>query len=158
MALLAVAASLAAPEMASFFRGRALELEARRMLTLTHYGQSRAVSEGVPVLLWINTRNSTYGLSIQSGFTTGDTRAVSYTADSCLTIETPVMQSPPVSEQQDERFGLPDDLAVIRFNPDGYFDEISQPRIVLREGTAGALELVQMANRLGYEIRTPSIH
>src|SRR4051812_3463455 len=65
LVLLAITASLVASNMGSFFRGRALSFEARRMLSLTHYAQSRAVSEGVPVILWINPAQSTYGLTIQ---------------------------------------------------------------------------------------------
>ena len=38
------------------FRGRNLDNEARQFLSLTRYGQSRAISEGVPVELWINPR------------------------------------------------------------------------------------------------------
>ena len=58
MVLLGIAAALVAPHMASFFRGRVLNSEARRLLALTHYGQSRAVAEGVPVLLWIDAPSS----------------------------------------------------------------------------------------------------
>jgi len=44
---------------------------------------------------------------------------------------------------------------VIRFTPDGFYDESSVRKIILRqgEGNANALEVVQTANRLGYEIR-----
>src|SRR3954466_10041457 len=88
--LLAITASFVASNMGSFFRGRALSFEARRMLSLTHYAQSRAVSEGVPVLVWFNATDSTYGLSIQSayGSTEGDNRAVRYTLDPNLRLET----------------------------------------------------------------------
>src|SRR5580765_4940142 len=65
LALLAISALFVASSMGSFFRGRALNFEARRLLSLTHYAQSRAVSEGVPVILWINPADSTYGLTIQ---------------------------------------------------------------------------------------------
>ena len=68
MALLAIAASLAAPQMASFFRGRSLDQEARRMLSLTHYAQSRAVTEGFPMLLWIDPASGQYGLPIRICF------------------------------------------------------------------------------------------
>ena len=43
MAMLLIVLSLTAPSLAVFFRGRALDSEARRFMTLTHYGQSRAV-------------------------------------------------------------------------------------------------------------------
>jgi len=153
MALLAIAAALVAPRMVSFFRGRALELEAQRLLALTHYGQSRAVAEGVPVLLWLNPKDSTYGLSLQSGYVENDDRASSFTLDSSLTLEAPVPANQSASELQDEKFGLPEGLPVIRFNPDGFFDEISQQKIVLRQGDEAALQLVPTANRFGYEIQ-----
>lgn len=153
MALLAIAAALVAPRMVSFFRGRALQLEAQRLLALTHYAQSRAVAEGVPVLLWFNPQESTYGLNLQSGYGHEDDRPSSYTLDSSLTLETPTVAAPPVSELGDEKLGLPESLPVIRFNPSGFFDEISQPKIVLRQGDEAALQLVQTTNRLGYEIQ-----
>ena len=43
-------------------------------------------------------------------------------------------------------------LALIRFNPDGFFDEISVQRIVIRQGNEGAIEIVPSANRLSYEM------
>src|SRR5688500_7071552 len=84
LALLAITAVFVAASMGSFFRGRALNFEARRMLSLTHYAQSRAVAEGVPIVLWLNPADATYGVTIQSTFNDpdGDRRAVKYTADS----------------------------------------------------------------------------
>ena len=152
MALLAIAAGIAAPKMASFFRGRGLDEEGKRLLALTHYGQSRAVAEGVPVLLWIDPSKSTYGLTIQAGYVDADPRAVSYTMDSTLTIETTAPDPSIVSEQGDERLGLAQDDSVIRFNPDGFFDEISVQRVVIRQGHEGAVEIVPALNRLGYEM------
>jgi type II secretion system protein H len=153
MLLLAIAASLVAPRMSSFFRGRALNFEARRMLSLTHYAQSRAVAEGVPVILWVNPRAGTYGVEVQTGHATDEDRVRSFTADPSLTLEAPTAGAAPASESDDERFGLPEGLPVIRFNPDGFFDEISVTRIVIQQGDDGALQLVQKENRLGYEIR-----
>jgi type II secretion system protein H len=159
LVLLAITASLVAANMGSFFRGRALNFEARRLLSLTHYAQSRAVSEGVPVVLWINPADSTYGLTIQSSFNDpdGDAHAVRYAVDPNLRLETPQGETASTSEQDDERLGLPTDgLAVIRFMPDGFFDDSSISKITIRQGVEGALELVPTVNRLGYEIRPAS--
>jgi type II secretion system protein H len=153
MLLLAIAASLVTPRMSSFFRGRALNHEARRMLSLTHYAQSRAVAEGVPVLLWFDARTSTYGVEIQSGHATAEDRSREFTADPTLTFSPETVATPVTSEQEDERFGLPEGRAVIRFNADGFFDEVSVRRIVIQQDEGAALELVQRENRLGYEIR-----
>ena len=54
MAILTITVSIAAPALSNFFRGRSLESEARRLLALTRQGQSRAVSEGVPMDLWVD--------------------------------------------------------------------------------------------------------
>ena len=159
LALLAIVALFVTASMGSFFRGRALNFEARRMLSLTHYAQSRAVAEGVPVILWINPASSTYGLSIQASFNDpqGDPRAVSYTTDSGLTLETPQAAVSVFSEQDDEKLGISTEgISVIRFTPDGFFDESSVSRITIRQGAEAALELVPTLNRLGYEIRPAS--
>jgi len=148
-----IVASLVAPRMSSFFRGRALSAEARRMLSLVNYGQSRAVAEGVPVLLWIDAGRSTYGLTVQTGHAGGTDRMEIFTAEPTLTLEVPATTDQPVSEQGDEQLGLPENLPAIRFNPDGFFDEASVRKIVIRQGDEGALEIVPTFNRLGYEIR-----
>src|SRR5690349_13326356 len=62
LALLAVATSIAAPSLSRFFRGRSLNNEARQLLSLTHAGQARAVGDGFPMLLWIDSSGRTYGL------------------------------------------------------------------------------------------------
>ena len=157
LVLLAIMATFVATRMGSFFRGRALNSEARRMLSLTHYAQSRAVAEGVPVVLWLNPAASTYGLTVQASFNdpAGDTHAVQYTLGPNLALEIPATPNPAGSEEEDERVGVAvDGLSVIRFTPDGFFDESSPSSVVIRQDAEGALELVQTANRLGYEIRT----
>ncbi len=155
MVLLAIGAAMVAPAMSSFYRGRLLSSEARRLLALVHYGQSRAIAEGVPVLLWINAKDSTYGLRTPSTEAALDERVTQFTADATITLDTPATDTPLASEQDDEKLGLTDGLPVIRFTPDGFYDESSVRKIVLRqgEGNEHALEVVQTANRLGYEIR-----
>ncbi len=152
MAILAIGAAFVAPNMNSFLRGRVLSAEARRMLTLVHYGQSRAVAEGVPVVLWFNPRAATYGVETQPGFVAQDDLASSYTLDAALTLETPAPSEPQVSELGDETLGLTDGLAHIRFLPSGFYDQGSAPKIILHEGTDNALELVPTADHLTYEI------
>jgi type II secretion system protein H len=152
MVLLLIVASMVAPRMSSFFRGRALSAEARRMLSLVHYAQSRAVAEGVPVLLWIDPTTSTYGIEVQGGHEGADERAHVFTAEPTLTLETVGNAETYVSEQEDELLGLPEGRPAIRFNPDGFFDEGGISKIVIRQGDEGALEIVPTATRLGYEI------
>src|SRR5512135_2984890 len=70
MAILTMAVAVTAPVLSHFFRGRALDSEARRLLSLTRDGQSRAVSEGVPVDLWINAEQASYGLEVEPSYET----------------------------------------------------------------------------------------
>ena len=45
---------MVAPAMSNFIRARAVDSEARRLFALMHAGQSRAVSEGLPMMLWVD--------------------------------------------------------------------------------------------------------
>src|SRR5213080_192627 len=47
MALLSIVLAVSAPALSSFFRGRNIDAEGRRLVSLIRYGQGRAVSEGV---------------------------------------------------------------------------------------------------------------
>lgn len=153
MVLLTIVASMVAPRMSSFFHGRVLSSEARRMLSLMNYAQSRAVAEGVPVLVWIDPAHASYGMDVGSGHVGADDRNATYAVDPSITLEAPSVGVVPTSESDDERLGLPEGMPAIRFNPDGFFDELSVQKIVLRQGTEGALEIAPTVNRLRYEIR-----
>ena len=146
MALLAIAASLSAPRMAAFFRGRSLDQEARRLLSLSHYGASRAVAEGVPVRLWIDVAGGAYGLEVESGYGRGGESVMEFAVDRDLTLE--------VLAHEDTGGMNP---AVVRrdgilFLPDGLIDPASTPRITVRQGDDGALCLVPAAHGLAYEL------
>src|SRR2546421_9923316 len=75
MAMLLIVLAVSAPALSNFFRGRTLDSEARRFLSLTRYGQSRAVSEGGPMVLWIDAKNGTYGLQEEASYAQADPRA-----------------------------------------------------------------------------------
>src|SRR5437899_9787950 len=75
MALLGIVLAVSAPALSNFFRGRTIESEARRFMALTHYAQSRAVSEGIPMSLCIDTRRGIYGLRQATGYTEVDNKA-----------------------------------------------------------------------------------
>src|ERR1700704_2983443 len=68
MTILAIAVSFTAPALANFFRGRSIEYEARRLLALTRHGQSRAVSEGLPMELWVDSSKGAYGLEAEPSY------------------------------------------------------------------------------------------
>jgi Tfp pilus assembly protein FimT len=142
--LLVIITSLAAPAMSGFIRGRALDSESRRLLALIHAGQSRAVSEGLPMDLWVDTKQNTYGLAAETTGPNGDPKAETLTADSGLqiTVLTPGVLTPTTFHN----------LPAIRFLPDGSVDENSPPILQLTDSTGASRWLVELPTRLGYEI------
>jgi Tfp pilus assembly protein FimT len=116
LGLLVVATSLAAPAMSKFVRGRALDSEARRLAALMHAGQSRAVSEGAPMVLWVDEKQGTYGLQAETTGQNGDAKAENLTVDATLQIAVVNAGMTPVTFQN---------LPAIRFLMDGTVDENS---------------------------------
>lgn len=152
MLILALGALFVAPSMSSFFHGRVLASEARRLLAVMHQGQSRAIAEGVPVILWLDAKEQSYGLSTQPGPGSARTQDSRYTLDPGLTLEVPASANQPESELGDERLGVTEGLATVRFLPGGFYDEGSAARIILHQGEGAGMELVPTANHLSYEI------
>ena len=156
MAMLAIVISLALPSLKGFFRGRNLDSEARRFLSLTRYGQSRAVSEGVPMVLWIDARQKTYGLQAQAGYADTDTNAVQVTVDKGLQVEAVTPQLASLTQSNLWTQGAPPvgSLPMIRFQPDGFISETSPDQVVFRQGADEPIWIAESTNRLKYEIQT----
>jgi Tfp pilus assembly protein FimT len=147
--------SYVAPSLSRFFRGRNLTSEARRLLALTRYGQSRAVSEGIPMLLWVDPRQGQYGLKAQTGYIDPDPKAVEYT----LTSDMQIQVQNPVRLQTNHWTLAPQSTRLsqptICFLPDGFISESSPDSILLRAPKENdAVWIGESANRLRYEIRT----
>ena len=144
LALLVIATSLAAPELAHFVRGRALNSEARQLLALMHAGQSRAVSEGMPMVLWIDAKQNTYGLQEETPGPNGDPQAQHLTVDSSLRITVPQTSSGIVTTFNN--------LPAIRFLPDGTVDENSPQMVQLTDSAGASRWLILNSTRTGYDI------
>jgi type II secretion system protein H len=145
LTLLAISAALIAPALSDFIRGRALDSEALRLLSVSRAAQSRAVSEGLPVLLWLDAPNGAYGTEEETKAGAADSKALSFTvndsvrlslADSGHAATTQLRHSP-----------------AIRFLPDGNVDEASPTTIRLTDSTGAVLRFVQSRTRMGYEIQ-----
>jgi prepilin-type N-terminal cleavage/methylation domain-containing protein len=143
MALLVVAVCMVAPRMSDFVRGRALDSEARRTVALMDAGQARAVSEGMPMVLWFDGKQNTCGLEEETPPQGGDTKAED------LTINENVQIAPVSSGSTDTTTFK--HLPAIRFLPDGTIDENSPQTVQLMEGN-DALWLIELKNHSGYEI------
>ena len=144
LALLVIITSLAAPAMASFIRGRALDSEARRLFALIHAAQSRAVSEGMPMVLWVDEKQGNYGLQAETTGQTGDPKSETMTVDSTLQIA--VLNS---------GLGTPTtfkSLPAIRFLADGTIDENSPQTLQLADAAGISRWLIESRTHTGYEI------
>jgi Tfp pilus assembly protein FimT len=161
MAILVIVLSVTFPMLQGFFRGRALESEGRRFIALTRYGQSRAVSEGIPMALWIDVKKGSYGLGAQTGYLDRDEKAKEFELDEKLDFEVPQTsnsRSTMTLEQQQRRRNLNTRNAnvEIRFSPDGAVDISSPQTVVIKRGKEDELRISQSESGLFYEVETES--
>ncbi len=165
MTILTIAVSITAPALANFFRGRTLDSEARRLLSLTRQGQSRAVSEGIPMELWINSDRGSFGLEAEPGYDAVDPKAVDFTIDGDIQIQVvnsaaaatsgvfgPSTVNATASEKP-VKSNHPQ-LPRARFLPDGSLDESSPMTLRLTGRDGSSIWVAQTRSRNGYEIRS----
>ncbi|MBI3416013.1 MAG: prepilin-type N-terminal cleavage/methylation domain-containing protein [Verrucomicrobia bacterium] len=152
MAMLLIVIAVAAPTLSKFFRGRNLDSEARRFVSLTRYGQSRAVSEGVPMVLWIDAKLGRYGLQQEVSYTGVDLKAVEYALDKELRVQVTAAVAQPGQLMQARPTAR--NLPMLRFRPDGFISETSPERITIYEGERDSTLIAPSRNRLHYEIVT----
>lgn len=167
MAILLITASLSAPSLSRFFRGRGIESEAGRFLSLTRYAQSRAASEGVPMLLWVDERNRSYGLQSEGSTADSDPKAVAYELGKDLEVETVRVETPLPGGRGTTSTGAARSRAelarqaatvvpTLRFKPDGSIGETSPQIIVIRHADEREMVIAQARNRLSYGLQTNS--
>ncbi|HEY2951774.1 MAG TPA: GspH/FimT family pseudopilin [Verrucomicrobiae bacterium] len=154
MAMLLIVVGAALPSLKHFFRGRNLDSEARRFISLTHYGQSRAVSDGVPMVLWIDAPERTYGLQAAAGYLQEDSKAVEFELDKDMEIKvTMPLAAGTTANRGAIAPGAASTLPMIRFSPDGFISDPSPDSIQLRQGEEDSVWIGQSANRQNYEIQ-----
>jgi type II secretion system protein H len=156
MALLAVVLAVSAPSLSRFFKGRSLDSEARRFMALTRAAQSRAVSEGVPMVLWLETKSRAYGLNADKSFVEDDPKAEQFTVDATLEMEvqhsSDAVAASQAAQFKNEKLDT-GTLYTLRFNPDGFVSASSPEIVVFRQNRGEELWVVQSRNRLNYEIQ-----
>ena len=145
MTLLVVLFSMVAPNLSGFIRGRALDSEGRRMVALMHAAQSRAISEGMPMMFWINGKAGQYGVEEETPPAGGDAQAemLSLADNLQVTVLNTGMTAMTTFHN----------VPAIRFQADGMVDEDSPHQVRIDSAAGGSLWLVEMKNRTGYEPR-----
>ena len=144
LSLLVIITSIAVPAMSKFIRGRALGSESARLMALMHAAQSRAVSEGAPMMLWIDEKGDAYGVAAETSGTSGDPKAEDLTVDPTLQISVLHVGTGAATTFKN--------LPAIRFLADGTVDEDSPQTLELQDSDGFARWLVETKTRTGYEI------
>jgi prepilin-type N-terminal cleavage/methylation domain-containing protein len=157
LALLAMAVAVAAPSLSRFFAGRSLDSEGRRMLALTRYAQSRAVSEGVPMVMWFDPELGKYGVKAELTYDGEDKKAVEYQLASNLQMELP---STALTTAEPIPWKITADISgiypSIRVTPDSFIAETSPEWVwikIIREDQPDAVWLALNANGLNYALQ-----
>jgi len=157
LALLVVITSITLPPMAKFIRGRALDTEARRLIAFMNAAQSRAVSEGMPMLLWINADTGAYGLTAETIDSTGrqnaaqsvDPQAEELAVDSTLAISVVNLGTGARTTYHN--------LPAIRYLADGTIDENSPQSLKLVDSDGFSRLLTETRLRTGYDVTAPGL-
>ncbi len=144
LALLVVMTALVVPRISGFIQGRALDSEARRMLALIHTTQSRAVSEGMPMIFWLDEKTGQYGAEAETSGQNGDAKAENLTVDPTLKFTVVKTGSGTATSFRN--------LPAIRFLPDGAVDEGSPQQLKLTDSAGFSRWLAETDNHQGYEI------
>jgi type II secretion system protein H len=143
LALLVIITSMAVPHMASFIRGRALDSEARRLMAVMHVAQSRAVSEGMPMMLWMDEKGGSYGYQAETSGQNGDPKAEKMNLDSTLGLSVSTTATAPVTFQN---------LPAIKFLADGTIDENSPQTLKLVDADGFSRTFQENSYHTGYEV------
>ncbi len=159
MALLVIAVSMVMPTLSKFFGGRELDSEVKRFMALMHYGQTRAVSEGVPMVLWVDTTHNTYGLREEATFG-ADRDAVANDLPRGLTIgiarntaKTTIANSQTGRILTGQAVQRRNKLPAIYFEPDGTINNaLSVGGVSLQETNSATVWIAPAGSNLGYEV------
>lgn len=182
MSLMLIILSLIGPSLSGFFRGRTMDSEARRFLALTRYAQARAVSEGIPMILWIDSQRRQFGVESEYTYAGVDEQSREFALSEDLEIEVQRISNPSPKAsggsglgssglgQSGGMMGSPlgggRNGLQIRFAPDGSISDTSPDLITLREAprkgqtvrTGGSVTYIAKSpNWLNYEIRTNNL-
>ena len=141
MTLLTMVLSIAAPSLSGFFKGRALEEESRRFLSLTRYARDEAITRAVPMELWMDQRTGHYGLEVTVGYySDDDKKPIEFILNETLQFDF-------INHKLNKN-----GQCVIKYWPDGVADDQSPKELLLRNGREEYFRIVQDINQYEYKI------
>ena len=140
MALLAVVAAFSAPALSRSLRQRNLDGEAARLLAVAEYGRDEAVSQGVPMTVWIDPKGQRFGVEPKTGYEGNDARSRSFELNADIHFEI---------ERAATRNGVSD---AMEFAPDGSLASSSTEAVRLVDRFQAAITLARTSDGWSYEI------
>ena len=141
MALLATLLAVSAPLLARSFKQRALEQEATQLLAATEYARDEAVSQGVPMSVWIDVANGSCGVQAQSGYEGNALREKTWFLQPDIRFDAIDAATDPNGH-----------VVAAQFDADGTLDLESVDSIRLIARTNENITLTQTEDGWGYEI------
>lgn len=157
MALLVIFLAISAPSITRSFSRDALKQEATRLLALTEYARTEAISQGIPMVVWIDPQNQACGVRAKSGFGNGGLPSRTGLESASLL--------PPGREKEyslaegisfelgDARMESDGSMVLTEMEADGSPDLGSVSSIQILDRHARAMELVLSEDRWAYELR-----
>ncbi len=140
MAILLVLMGVVAPSLSRSLRGRKISDEASRFLALTEFARDSAVSEGIPMMVWVNGSTQHYGLDPQNDYLQSKVHR-----DYALTSD---VQFDPASAP-----AAGANTSVIQYQTNGTPAVTSVASIKLTDHFGGAVVISLRADGTGYEIQ-----
>lgn len=133
MALLVMLLALSVPSFSGSFKARTVEQEAAQLLAATEYARNEAVSQGVPMIVWIDANTGEFGVNAKDGYEGNASREKTFALHPDLHFEL----------AQTDTLG---------FEPDGTLDSESPDSIKIVSRFNPSISLSQTEDGWGYEI------
>jgi prepilin-type N-terminal cleavage/methylation domain-containing protein len=140
MAVLALVLAFSAPSLARSMRQRNLAAEAARFLAATEHARDEAVSQAVPMVVWIDEKTRSFGIEAKSGFLGDATRERTFTVH------------PDVEIALEKTIGRNAKVQPIEFASDGAPATTNVETVELKDRFASTMTIARTADGWGYEI------
>ncbi len=141
MAVLSVLLALVAPALSSSFRARDLAAAGAQLLALTEYARDEAISQGVPMDVWVNPVNGQYGVMPKPGYPGDAARNKQYSLSAELHFDAANAAAP--SSQSH---------SAAEFAPDGSLDPSSASILRIVNLKKAAIAVTETRDGYGYEL------
>lgn len=141
MALMVTILALSAPSLSRSLKARAVNQEATRLLAMIEYARDEAISQGVPMVLWIDAENGHFGAQAKEGYAGNDSRQKEFFLNPAIHFD--------ALDEAAQQGGL---TIAVEFDPDGTPDPSSVYSLRLTDQKEESATLTQTDDGWGYEI------